>query len=363
MKTPVRILIAVLCAAVIVSMPFILSAPFLLTEAQIDLFSEPEDEEDLDFGRILFPHAFSEEAEEQEFVMEEEDVDDPLQAGSGNGLKIPDTWELPLDFSIPPAPDPDRFTEDGYEDQSIRVRYEVRTAEKYKIHIAYVDIASPTQLRTATAYNSWNRAMYLETMAKSCNAVIAMNGDLFIEHPEKKKFEYRMTQVVEGKRNKRNKLKDTLIIDKNGDFRIFLMSDGLEDFRDNHGDEIVNAFMFGPALVKDGVLREPVPDYPYNPNGHDPRSAIGQTGPLSYVMVIVTSRESGMTITELSELMLELGCIQAYNLDGGNTAEMIMIGRDPAIPALHIQGRPEANYRTQSDIIYFATAVPEDERE
>lgn len=362
MRTSLRIFVTILCVILIALMPLLLSAPFLLNEAQMDLYADPDDGEELDFGKLLFSHTLAEEAE-PEFVMEEEDVEDPLLAAAEGRLTIPDAWELPLDFSVPPAPDPELFSEDGYEDQSIRVRREVRQGDRYKIYIAYVDIASPSQLRTATAYNSWNRSMHLETMAKACNAVIAMNGDDFIENPERKKFEYRMTQVVEGKRNKKNNLKDTLIIDRNGDFHLFLMSKGLEEYRDTHGDEIVNAFMFGPALVKDGSLREPVPDYHYNPNGHDPRSAIGQTGPLSYVLVVVESRDSGMTHKELAELMLELGCIQAYNLDGGNTAEMIMLGKDPANPVFHIQGRPEAKYRAQSDIIYFATAVPESERQ
>ena len=62
--------------------------------------------------------------------------------------------------------------------------------------------------------------------------------------------------------------------------------------------------------------------------------------------------------------MKGLDCIQAYNLDGGNTAEMILMGPDPEYPLIHVRGDQAAgDYRRHSDIIYFATAVPESERE
>ena len=71
----------------------------------------------------------------------------------------------------------------------------------------------------------------------------------------------------------------------------------------------------------------------------------------------------GVTHEGMAEIMLELGCIQAYNLDGGNTAEMIMIGPDADNVMFHVKGDQTASeYRSQCDIIYFATAVPEEER-
>ena len=83
--------------------------------------------------------------------------------------------------------------------------------------------------------------------------------------------------------------------------------------------------------------------------------------------VDLTSSQVGTKLRadeELAEIMYELGCIQAYNLDGGNTAEMLMTGSDSANPMIHLKGDQESSkYRTHSDIIYFATAVPEGERE
>jgi len=77
MKTWLRILCALLCAALICGMPFYLSSPVMLQEAKDTLVNENEEEdegESLDFGRLLFSSA----AAEEEFVMEETDEEDPF---------------------------------------------------------------------------------------------------------------------------------------------------------------------------------------------------------------------------------------------------------------------------------------------
>ena len=363
MKLPVRIILIALCAVIIAGMPFFISSPSLLHEAAEEWQDNGDGDDEgiaLDFGKIFLSSA----AAEEEFFFESSEMDindDP------STLTVPDAWALPWDFSVPPVPDPDRFTENGYEDQSIRVRIE--TIEKFgaTVHVAHVEIAHASQLRTATRDGVKSiRTDHLDKIAATNNAVIAMNGDLFVEVPEKKRFEVRMTQVVtySYKRNRTSKVKDTLIIDKNGDFHLFIQSQGLESYVKENGGEIVNAFTFGPALVIDGEILSLKREYEWNPKGHEPRSAIGQTGPLSYVMVIVEGKgsERGVSHAELAEIMLELGCKQAFNLDGGNTAEMILIGSDAENPLMHLKGNKVANLRSHSDIIYFATAVPEEER-
>ena len=125
-------------------------------------------------------------------------------------------------------------------------------------------------------------------------------------------------------------------------------------------------FTFGPALVKDGVLidQKQNENYSYAPNYKNPRSAIGQTGELSYVMVIVSgvrgTKDGGATFAELARIMYDLGCVQAYNLDGGNTAQMIMAGPDGELK-YNFSGDLAAGDRGIKDIIYFATAMPESE--
>ena len=55
------------------------------------------------------------------------------------------------------------------------------------------------------------------------------------------------------------------------------------------------------------------------------------------------SDSAGMTLKELSALMQELGCVRAYNMDGGNTSVMVAGGK--------IVNRPSGGGRPTTDII------------
>ena len=55
------------------------------------------------------------------------------------------------------------------------------------------------------------------------------------------------------------------------------------------------------------------------------------------------------TIEEFADIMYQLGCKQAYNLDGGNSATLVFNGQ--------VFNEKAADERDVQDIIYFATAV------
>ena len=348
MKLPVRILLILLCAAMILLLPFTISSPNLLNDVKMELMNDGT--EVIDFGRLLFSTAKAEESEEDTLEVEE------VIEGE---LSVSPEWTLPLDFTPGQEPKADAFTENTYEDDSIRVKLEEQSMEDgTKIFIAHVQIADPSQLRTGVANPdkpSSTRTKTVKAMAKNYNAVIALSGDNYVDNPKKTTFEYRMTQKI---RSSSNKLKDILIIDDQGDFHLFIKSEGIKEFPaqlKKEGRKLVNAFTFGPALVKDGKLLELDENYGYNPNGRDPRAAIGQTGPLSYVMVLVQTKDrdgkTGMSQGKLAEFMYNLGCVQAFNLDGGNSAEMVF-GQQV------YKGMAGGDDRTLSDIIYFATIQP-----
>ena len=91
-------------------------------------------------------------------------------------------------------------------------------------------------------------------------------------------------------------------------------------------DGAYQAWCFGPELLDD--TGSSLADF--TADGHvkevNPRSAIGYYEPGHYCLVVVDGRQSGysrgMTLSEFSTLFEELGCTQAYNLDGGKSSEM-----------------------------------------
>lgn len=346
MNKPLRVVLILLCAAIILAMPFAFSAPNMLNDVKMELMNDGEEE--IDFGKLLFSTAMAEDDDLEEETLEE-----------GEFASHPE-WALPMnEFAIPPEPKAECYTEDHYEDDSIRVRLQhEQWDEGTKVHVAYIQIADASQLRTAVAHPEKlgsTRGKTVSTIAKANNAVIAINGDNYMDKPEKTTFEYRMTQKI---RSKSNRTKDILIIDDQGDFHLFVQSQGIKEFPEQlkkNGRYLVNAFTFGPALVKDGELLELDSNYGYNPGGREPRAAIGQLGTLSYVLVIVDAKsrsgDSGMSQAKLAEYMYNLGCVQAFNLDGGNSAEMVFGDQI-------YKGMPGGDERTLSDIIFFATAQP-----
>jgi exopolysaccharide biosynthesis protein len=88
-----------------------------------------------------------------------------------------------------------------------------------------------------------------------------------------------------------------------------------------------------PVLVRNGKVVED-----YSPEQtlesflikKHPRTAVGIKNNGDWVLVVVDGRFygflGGMTIKELAELMLELGCIDALNLDGGGSSTLVIEG-------------------------------------
>jgi len=334
MKLPVKILLSLLCAAMVLAMPFVVSAPNMLEDAQWEMIDILDAEGESGLMSFLLPSARAEE-EESPYV-------------------------LPVDMSPGMKPDPALFTDAGYEDDSIRVQMETRYISDDIIwRIAWVEIASPTHLRTGYAgktVKTNNSAAKVTEMAAKFNAVVAIGGDNYNANGEEAKHSF-IIRMGEVRRTKLNRAKDILIIDENGDFHTFIKSQGADTFEKDTGHQIINAFMFGPALIHEGEISVD-PGYGFNPNGHQPRTAIGQLDRLSYVMVVADNASAddykGVTHQQLAEFMLELGCVEAYNLDGGNSSVMAFNGK--------IYNN-KATERKIADIIYFASAVStEDEK-
>ena len=80
-------------------------------------------------------------------------------------------------------------------------------------------------------------------------------------------------------------------------------------------------------------------------------------GPLHYVVVAANYEHPYYTVHTVSEFaqnLLDMGVPRAYALDGGQTATIVM----------NNQVINQVSYGFQreiSDIIYFATAIPEDD--
>ena len=271
------------------------------------------------------------------------------------GCAMAEEFSLPVDFTGGYKPDPNGYTEFSYEDASLSVQMEVRDIDGVRYDIAWIKVASPTQLRTAIAGEP-NQVVAEKPgrMAREVNAVVAINGDFYTQRQDG--LIYRQGQAF---RYILNPEKDVLVIDELGDLHVFLNGENqtseLLAFLQS-GRTIINAFTFGPAIVKDGqALPMPVTyQTRFDSAIRAPRTVIAQIGPLEYVFVEAEGRvahSKGVTTDQMGEFMVTLGVKTAYCMDGGNSSIMLFHGR-----------YYDANYaeseRGQSDIIYVCSAVP-----
>jgi len=217
-----------------------------------------------------------------------------------------------------------------------------------------VFIAHPTQFRRFLAGGEYGSEKQFVTteMAASVNAVVASSGDFY-------RFRNFGTIVYDGKVQRiRSENIDTCFIDDKGDL-IFTYAGEITDIDEAQkfvdDNNIRFSVAFGPILVDNGQRCEPREYYLGEIKENYPRSALCQMGELHYLLVTANGEgkfPSTPTIYGFAKNVAATGCEKAYTLDGGQTAVIAM--NDQLINAVLFGFQ-----RKISDIIYFATAVPD----
>ena len=229
---------------------------------------------------------------------------------------------------------------------------EVRDDAVY--NICEVKIADPSQFRRFLADGEYaSGSKYIPTeMAASVNAVLASNGDFYTFRSGGIIVYDSQLMRPEGKRL------DSCLIAGNGDLLMFHKKElteqaDMEAIIKEHGVRFSVAF--GPILIENGEKAEI--DFPYSVgegNIRYNRAALCQRDTLHYYLVTACDEgpyESGHTLEQFQNVLATLDCKSAYNLDGGQSATLVM--NDKTIN--HVW------QRQVSDIIYFATAIPDGE--
>lgn len=193
------------------------------------------------------------------------------------------------------------------------------------------------------------------TLAKEHHAVLAISDD-FCGYRLRRDLTagiiIREGQVLSSKTYSRNKWRtwpnlDTLAVYHDGSMKTY-PCDALTT-EEYLSQGATNVFAFGPVLVSGGELNSLVLDedyYAYN----EPRMAIGMVEPYHYIILTVKGRTKdslGVKPDWVAHKMLELGCVEALNLDGGGTAVLIFMGKTI--------NRTEKNLRSINSLITFGS--------
>lgn len=243
-----------------------------------------------------------------------------------------------------------------YYDETILVITWKQVINRVVYNMSEVRIAHGSQFRRFLAGGEFGSdKQYVTTdMAASVNAVVATSGDFY-------KYRRNGAVVYQGQlRRFEGEKVDSCFINEDGDllfaYRGELKTEA-EAVRFIQDNKVRFSLAFGPILVDNGVACAPS-SYPLGEiNDRYARAALCQVDQLHYLLVTACGEKSYQnrhTISEFADNLESFGVQKAYALDGGQTTVIAMDGK--------LYNDVEFGYQRQiSDIIYFATALPEGE--
>ena len=258
------------------------------------------------------------------------------------------TAALAMETTTPCVPEPHEYQ---YTDDTRAITIDCVQQEDIVYYVADIQLASATEFHTALSGDKPEGDLEgLSAIAARTDAVLALNGDDYGVHNFGTII--RNGELLRARDTTRN----MLIVDHAGDFSVIIDRKGENPkvLGQKLMDEgVLQTFEFGPVLIRDGQPAEFSDAFDIistNPDRREPRTAIGQIGPLHYIAIIVDGRQDGyslgISLQDLQNLFMQYGAQTAINLDGGGSTELWFQGQ--------IINRPSGGEeRSISDILYF----------
>ncbi len=223
--------------------------------------------------------------------------------------------------------------------------------DKITYFVADVQLKSSSDLKSAFAKNEFgnNIIEYTSKIASDNNAIFAINGDY---------YGFRNDGIVirNGKLFRDIPAREGLALYKDGTMKTY-------DETTTSGEKLLSqgvtqTLSFGPALVQNSKaitdFGRTVVDTNFGNRSiqnANPRTGIGIISNNHYIFVVVDGRSTGysrgMTLSQFSQVFEDLGCTDAYNLDGGGSSTMYFMDKVVNNPL----GKGEE--RGVSDILYI----------
>ncbi|HCG35922.1 MAG TPA: hypothetical protein DER23_06205 [Clostridiales bacterium] len=218
-------------------------------------------------------------------------------------------------------------TENGYTSPGISITVEKRTMGKgsglvtyYVADIYMADIEYFQSYFAKNKYGSGIRQTVLE-MDTDSGALLAMTGDYYGNSSDKNHG----VVIRNGILYRANHTEaDVCILYYNGTMVTYSPNTFDGDVVAANG--AWQGWAFGPRLLDDNGKAMKTFNTADNLLGRHPRSGVGYYEPGHYCFVLVDGRKTGysrgLSMKEFSQLFQDLGCVAAYNLDGGKSAVM-----------------------------------------
>ena len=260
------------------------------------------------------------------------------------------------DPSVTPEPE-NKFKEYApgelsYETDKLKVSIEQKKKDGMTYFVCDIRLTDVSQFRTAFAGDDFRSGIYeaVSDIAGRYSPVLAINADFCRYHREG--VIIRNGEVLRRQNIKKHHL---LVVDENGNLSAQTDRSGKQGLVANKLEQqnTWQTFEFGPVLVENGEAAElPLKSFYINCNEgyYEPRTAIGQIGPLHYIVIVVDGRRTGYStgasMPQLQQLFLDEGAQFAFNLDGGGSTTLYFLGEVINMPS-------SGKQRSVSDVIMF----------
>lgn len=248
---------------------------------------------------------------------------------------------VPGDFSATfPATDTGKDALYSYQTDTVRIAISRIQADGVTCFLADVYVKNMDAFETAFAKGTYGKSIYeFPTKTAIANgAVFAVTGDYYSARSKG-------IVVRNGTLYRDVPGDDVCVLYRNGEMKTYV--NGALNLTDFDSQNVWQSWSFGPALLTENG--EKISEFTSELNDRHPRCGIGYYAPGHYCFIVVDGRQKGYSIgvrlSEFSDLFANLGCKQAYNLDGGATAIMIFQGE--------VINKPYKGGRESGDIIYF----------
>jgi len=232
-------------------------------------------------------------------------------------------------------------TDMSYKDANINITINKVQKDNITYFLADIYVADIQYFKTAFAKQAdvMGGREATNVVANANNAILAINGDHCVDNNG--------PVVRNGKLFRDEKFADALVMNYDGSMQTY-SADAL-DMNAIKANGAWQVWTFGPMLLKDG---QPMTEFNSTLMKANPRTAVGYYEPGHYCFLVVDGRQEGysvgMTMQELSQFFYDSGCKVAFNLDGGQSSEMVFLG--------NVINKPYDGGRSTNDILYITTA-------
>ena len=222
-------------------------------------------------------------------------------------------------------------------------------ADTTTYYVADIRLKSLINLKTALAKDTYGMHIKERTsdICKRKKGILAIDGDTYGEqeggYVVRNGTPLRDTKNLNRMRGTTSKAEDLII---RGDGTFGIIDERYTSFEEVTAQNPWQVFSFGPALIKNNeVAVEANEEVGTAMSGNrNQRCAIGIIAPKHYVFVVSDGRSSesaGLSLRTLGEIMKDLHCQCAYNLDGGGSATMYLDdGTGNANGLAHLVNKP-----------------------